>query len=206
MNPLKILFSLTIITLLTSCAAGYKPVNPANTTYYSTNVIPEATISYKHDILKGKYSRKEDRKNIRLVAVKITNTSTNDLVFGKDLLLTNEEGKTLSVLDPDSVYKSLKQLPGTHFLYLLLTPINFYTYDTDRYGNQIVTSSTPIGYVIGPGLSLGNFLVARKTNIKFKQHLSENYLDNRTIKPGETIHGFVGIKAIKKEILTLKRN
>lgn len=198
MNLLKTIFLGIAIISLTSCATGYKATDPATTLYYQMNETKEATLSYKYDILKSKYSRKEDRKDIHLIAAKITNTSDRDLVVGKDVFFASENGEIKTILEPEYVYKKLKQLPGTHFFYLLLTPVNLYVHNGPN-----STTTIPIGYAIGPGLSLGNFLKAKKANNKFKENINEYFIEGATIKAGETVSGLVGLETTPREPLTI---
>jgi len=64
--------------------------------------------------------------DIRLVAVKITNDSGRDLVFGKDISLTYLNGSEVYILDYEDTYKKLEQSPTSHLFYLLLTPLNVF--------------------------------------------------------------------------------
>jgi len=129
-----------------------------------------------------------------LVAIKVTNNTDDDLIFGKDIKLFYENQKELLIMDNEIVFKSLKQSPTSYLWYLLLTPVNFYTTSTNSYGIQEETSSTPIGLVIGPGLAGGNMIAASSANKKFKTDLLNYNITGTSIKKGETAYGLIGIR------------
>lgn len=201
MHTIKFIILSFLTLTITNCATKYKATNPSTTQYYQKSEGINATIAYKYDILRSKYSRKEDRKDLHVIAAQITNTSDKDLILGKNLFIADEKGTVKNISTPDATYKALKQLPGTHFFYLLLTPVSFNTFTTDQYGNQHVNNSIPVGYLLGPGLSLGNFFAAKKANKNFKENITEYFIDGALIKPGETVSGLIGINGKSREPL-----
>lgn len=194
--PLLFLVTLT----LTNCASGYKIIEPKSINYISTHETANVKLEYKYDLLDKKYSKKELKKGIKLLAIKITNNSNRDLMFGRDAKLTYENGTEIFVMENDKVFKTLKQSPASYLWYLFLTPVNLYTTGSD--GQQ--TSSTPIGLVIGPGLAGGNMIAAGSANKKFKTEMLEYDINGTTIKKGETVYGLIGIKTDSFESLKLK--
>jgi len=200
----KIGLLLAIIVILNSCASGYKIVNPNSLNYNSNDKKNGVTLDYKYDLLSKKYAKKETKKGVKVVAIKITNNSENDIVFGKDLKLVYENGNELYVMENDRVFKDLKQNTVTYLLYLLLAPISFNK--TTSSGGNIETSSTPIGLIIGPGIAGGNMLVAGSANKKFKNQLLEFNLNRVTIKKGETKAGLIGIKADSYDAIKIEIN
>lgn len=139
------------------------------------------------------------------MAVKITNNSNEDLVFGKDVILTYDDGSKLYIMDNENVYSSLKQSPASYLWYLLLTPMNLYTNETQN-GFQTQTSSTPIGLVVGPGLAGGNMIAASSANKKFKQNLLDYNINGTTIKKGESVSGLIGIRSDDYNSIKIKVN
>jgi hypothetical protein len=182
-----------------NCASGYKMIAPKSINYVSTNETDNVKLEYKYDLLDKKYAKKELTKGVKLVAIKITNNSEKDLMFGRDAVLTYEDGTEIFVMENEKVFKSLKQSPTSYLWYLLLTPMNLYTSEN---GQQ--TSSTPIGLVVGPGLAGGNMIVAGSANKKFKTEMLEYNINGTTIKKGETKYGLIGIKADSFDSLKLK--
>ena len=194
--PLLLLATLT----LTNCASGYKMIEPKSINYISTYETANVRLEYKYDLLDKKYSKKELKKGVKLLALKITNNSDSDLMFGRDAKLTYADGTEIFILDNDKVFKTLKQSPASYLWYLLLTPVNLYTTGSD--GQQ--TSSTPIGLVLGPGLAGGNMIAAGSANKRFKTEMLAYDIKGTTIKKGETVYGLIGIKTDSFESLKLK--
>ena len=187
----KIIFLLSIAVLLNSCASGYKMINPEKLNYISNNTSNGVTIEYKYDLLSKKYAKKESKKGVRLVAIKIKNNTEKDLVFGKDIKLSFENGNELYLLENEKTFKSLKQSPASYLFFLLLSPVSFYTTKTNSYGGTEQTSSTPVGLVIGPGLAAGNMIAASNANKKFKKELNDYNIIGKVIKKGETSFGLI---------------
>ncbi len=204
MRIIKITFLFIAITSLTSCASGYKMIQPKTINYVSTNETDNVKLEYKYDLLDKKYAKKEVKKGVKLVAIKITNNSEKDIMFGRDAKLTYENGSEIYVMENEKVFKTLKQSPASYLWYLLLTPVNFYTTETNSNGFQENTSSTPIGLVLGPGLAGGNMIAAGSANKKFKTEMLEYNINGTLIKKGETKYGLIGIKADSFDALKLK--
>ncbi len=194
MNLKKIILSVTIITLLGSCASGYKNINPSALNYISNSTDKKVKLEYRYELLDKKYKKKEIAKGVRLIAIKITNDSDKDLVFGKDIKLTHDDGSQLYIMENEKIFSSLKQNAASYLWYLLLTPMNLYTNETQN-GIQTQTSSTPIGLIVGPGLAGGNMIAASTANKKFQEDLLKHNINGTTIKSGENISGLIGIRS-----------
>ncbi|MCD8413767.1 hypothetical protein LNI90_04835 [Tenacibaculum dicentrarchi] len=166
MNLFKTISILVLLFLATSCASGYKTINPETLNYVSKSTDKGVILEYKYELLKKKYHQKELLKDIRLIAVKLTNNSDKDIIFGKDLKLTYDDGAGLYIMENEMVFKSLKQSVASYLWYLLLTPLRFYTTDSSNGYNQ-QTSSTPVGLIVGPGIAGGNMIAANSANKKF---------------------------------------
>lgn len=193
------LLLLLIIFFLGSCASGYQMINPPALNYLSNSTDKSVTLDYKYNLLPKKYAKKETKNNIRLVAVKITNNSGRDLIFAKDIKLTYGNGSEVVLIENEQVFKTLKQQTATYLLYLLLTPVSF---NTTSNGQQ--TSSVPIGYGLGPGLTAINMITAGTANQKFKEELLNYNINGTTIKNGTTVYGLVGINSANFEGIKIK--
>lgn len=178
-------------------------IHPQSLNYYSSNEKDNVKLEYKYNVLEKKYLKKELKNGIRLAAVKITNNSQKDYIFGKDLQITYSNGNHVNIMESDKVFIRLKQGVPIYALYLLLTPMNFYTTETNSNGFQEETSSTPIGLVVGPGLAAGNMIAAGSANKNFKTELLEYNLLGKTIKAGNTVYGIIGINSSSSEALNL---
>jgi hypothetical protein len=183
---------------LFSCASTYKPLRPDATSFGNTSKVDEITFSYKLGVLRehgnNKYAKREDRKAIRLASIKIVNNSTRPITIGKDVAfyIGNSE---LPLMEPAILHKELKQGVPIYLLYLLLTPMKFYSDDDE---------GTPIGLVIGPGVSIGNMAAAGSANKKFLAELNTFNLVNKTIEPGQTVYGIIGTRDIGYNPISLK--
>lgn len=193
-NLKKIALLLTIIAFFGSCASGYKTINPQSINYLSTSEDKGVKLEYKYELLDKKYKKKELAKGVRLIAVKITNNSDKDVVFGKDVKLNYDNGSEIYMMDNDKVFTSLKQSATSYLWYLLLTPVNLYTTETQN-GFQTETSSMPIGLILGPGLAGGNMIAVSTANKKFQNDLETYNINGITIKQGQTASGLIGIRS-----------
>ncbi|TYP99984.1 hypothetical protein C7447_101592 [Tenacibaculum adriaticum] len=194
MKLLKKIFLLSVIILLTSCASGYKTINPNSLNYISNSTDKGVLLEYKYELLEKKYEKKELAKGVRLIAIKITNNSDKDLVFGKDIKLAYGNESNLYIMDNEKVFKTLKQSPASYLWYLLLTPLNLYTTESTN-GYRTETNSIPIGLVVGPGLAGGNMIAAGSANKKFEQDLMNYNINGKIIKKGETTSGLIGVRS-----------
>lgn len=198
-------FALFIIILcLTGCASGYRMIQPKAINYISNNKTGGLTLQYKYDLLDKKYEKKEQKKEVKLVAIKITNNSDRNVIFGEDVTLEYENGNGAYVMENIKTYKTLKQSLTSYLWYLLLTPLNLTVSKTNSYGIPEETSSTPIGLVLGPGLAGGNMIAAGSANKKFKTELLEYNLKGTVIKKGETKYGLIGIRSDSFDALKLR--
>lgn len=186
----KMVPMLSVIFILSGCASGYKMINPDSLNYQSTSIDKGVTIDYKYGLLNSRYAKKETNNKIRLVAIKVTNNSGKDLIFGKDIKLTYTNSNEIVIMDNNQTYGELKQGWAGYLFYLLLTPA---TLNSNSNGAQ--TSSTPIGYVLGPGLAAGNIIAASSANENFKGELTKYDISGAVIKNGNSVYGLIGIKS-----------
>ncbi len=199
MKIIKITLLLVSIISLTSCASSYKMIKPKLINYVSKNENKGVKLEYKYDLLSKKYAKKEVKKGIKLVAVKITNESDKDLMFGREIKLTYENGSEIVAVENTKVFKSLKQSSASYLFYLLLTPMNLYTSSSNGSSNSI-----PIGLIAGPCLTAGNMITAGSSNKKFKTELLEYNINGTLIKKGEIKYGLVGVKSDSFDALKIK--
>jgi hypothetical protein len=66
------------------------PINPSSSKLpFKKNTNNGVTFEYKYSLLDKKVCKKEYKRNLKLIAIKITNTE--DLVFRRDLVLTYDD-------------------------------------------------------------------------------------------------------------------
>lgn len=206
MKMLKIASVMLALLVLSSCASSYHSINPSLLHYSSQSSSKEGVVlEYRYNLLDKKYQKKELAKGVKLVAIKLTNKSGEDIIFGKDIQLTYDDGSKPYILENEQVFKQLKQSPASYLLYLLLSPLNLYISESTSSPYEPANNkSIPIGLVVGPGLAGGNAIAAGSANKKFKQDLLDYNINGSVIKKGETISGLIGIKTDEFKSLNLK--
>lgn len=195
MKIYKLAIALLGMLYLSSCASGYKTINPENLSYNSKKVAKNGiSLEYKYDLLPKKYAKKEKNNDVRLVAIGLTNNTDRQLVFGRDFQITYEDGSKVLLLEKEKTFEQLKQQGAFHLFYLLLTPTNIYS-TTSHNGYTESQSVFPIGLILGPGLAGYNILKASSSNKKFKKDLENYDLNRMKLNPGEEKFGIIGIRA-----------
>lgn len=192
MKNLLILPLLIIVILSGGCASNYHSISPQSSYFNVAEQTDELDFSYRYNILREKgnkkYAKREDKKGIRVVALKITNNTDRPLKFPEDIQLYAGDRAVL-LLEPEFIHSKLKQGVPIYLLYLLFTPMTFTTYSENGDVN-----STPVGLLVGPGLTALNMGMASSANNKFKEELLQYNLANRVIQEGETVYGLIGFQ------------
>lgn len=191
LNILRVIISFLGIITLMSCASGYTKIKPDQVNFSSYSNTDSVSLEYQYASLPKKYAKKEDTYNVRLLSVRIKNNSGRDLTFGKNLNLAYNNGSKVQLVDNKTAYSFLSQSSGGYLLYLALTPLKLVT------GSQVTgeVNVTPIGYFIGPGLALFNFLTASSSNKVFRNELETYNIVGKTIPNGGSLNGIVAIKS-----------
>ncbi len=190
MKLFKNVFLLVAIAILSSCASSYVSVEPESLYYNSNDNNNGVSLQYRYNLMNKRYSKKERKKGIKIVAVKITNNTDQKIVFGRDFSLAYANGFNVHVMDQNVVYRSMRQNSASYLWYLLLTPLKFYKKSDDG-----SISTTSVGYGLGPGLAGINMIRANSANEKLKKELYDFDLIGTTIKSGETKVGLIGIQS-----------
>jgi hypothetical protein len=118
----KLLALACIAAILSSCAGSYHPVRVNNVSYSSATEDEGIEMQYKYDVLREagnkKYAKKEIKKNIRLVAVELTNNSDRPINFKDDIEIYSGDQKVIP-LEPVYAKKELKQIAPLYLLWSL---------------------------------------------------------------------------------------
>ncbi len=196
LNFLKPVLSIIGLMFMVSCATIYTGISPENNDYVSTKTTDNVRLDYKYEILPKKYQKKADANAVKVISLKVTNNSGRDLIFGKDLSLVYDNGEPALLINNKAVYNNLSQTSEGYLLYLLLTPLKFIS------GGNVGS----IGYVLGPGAALINFVTANKSNKQFKNELDAYNIIGMTIPNGITVDGIVSIHSKSYDDLKLVIN
>jgi len=187
----KNLCPILLSIIFCSCAGTFKSVDPSVLDIHSRSDNSDVELFYKYDVLRErgnkKYANKELKAGMRLVAVKITNTTGKTIKIGENARLYSGDSE-IRLWPPDLIHKKLKQKTPFYLFYLLLTPMEISTTS-----NGYETNSFPVGYIVGPGLAAGNIAVAATANARLKDELMRFDIMDREIKSGETLYGLVGV-------------
>lgn len=193
------------VLILGSCASSYHSIQPRNLYYAGTTNYDGVDFAYQYDVLSQagnrKYAKKEEKKGMQVVAVKLTNNTGRSLSFRDDISIYAGDVPA-NLIAPEIITQQVKQSVPIYSLYLLLSFVKFYTHDA--YGQ--ITSTTPIGLFIGPPIAAINMITAGSANNNFKTELVSNNLLNRTIADGETVYGLISIPKNGYRPLSLKVN
>ena len=184
----QLLIYSSILLLFTSCASSYRSVHANKIKYQAINSGDALEYSYRYDILRKagnkKLAKKEDRKNIHLVAFQLKNNTSESLIIGEDIQFY-ADNKPLYSLDVSEPYRALKQHPWMYALYL---PI-ILTIDLNANGEDD-GKNIPIGL----GIGVGNFTMSMVANKRFATELFDNYLRGKVIRPGEVKSGLLAFR------------
>jgi hypothetical protein len=179
-----------LMMMVSSCAKKYRAINPTRIDFYERSYPTyQLDFDYKYDMLKlngnRKLSKKESRKNFRLVAIKITNNNDFSLNVRNDIQFM-AYGQPMQLMPTQLLYNKLKQRSLFYALYaFILIPLETYP-----------TASTPRTILIPVGLpfAIWNVGVSIKANQNLSMELELFNIQNRILLPGESIIGLIGIQ------------
>lgn len=183
----KALILLSCIIFLSSCAASYKPISPTFLSYPSVQVTEGLTYSYRFNVLSDagnkKYAKKEQRKGIKVIAVKLVNDTGRRIVFKRDIDIYMGD-QVILPMEASQVRQIIKQ-PAA--LFLLWSPLILFT--TDCNGFSCDRTVIPIGAAIG----VTNTIIASSANGKLDTEMLTYDILNREIANGDTAFGLIAI-------------
>ncbi len=189
------ILTFTFVIILSGCAATYKPINPPTLNYNSHDLQDGIWLSYKYDVLREKgnrkYAKKEDKKGVKLIAIKITNNTDTVINVGKDAAFYSGQNQIFP-MEPMAIKESIKQIVPGYLPYLLLTFTNLYVTKSTYY--SVTTETYPIGLVLGPTITIGNMAVAGSANKNMLNELYDYNILSRDIQKGETVYGIIGVR------------
>ena len=191
-----------LLTVMSSCASSYHAINPQHLYYPTSESTNDISFSYRYGVQKEsrnkKYAKKEYKKDIDIVAVELTNHTNRSLSFREDIELFAGDNYARP-METEVAYKDLNQNTPIYLLYLLLTPLQVFFTNADG-----ETSTFPVGFILGPGITVLNMVKAGSANRAFRNELTRHNLINRTIEPGETVRGVVALSNTSRAPLRVK--
>lgn len=191
---MKKIFIQTIILLsvllISGCASTYKAINPRQLYYTAHSSRDGVLISYKYNVLqeKGnkKFAKKELRRGMQIIAIKLTNKTDRTINVRKDLIFYAGDNP-IYPMQPVDVKNKVRQSVFSYLPYLLLT------FTTVIFSNSSSEVAVPVGIVLGPGITAGNMAVAATANKRLLSELNEYNILDRNIGPGDTVFGIIGV-------------
>lgn len=178
--------------LCLSCASSYKAISPQTLYYPAMEENENLVYGYQYDVLSlshnRRYAKKEKKRGIRLMGVKITNLTDRTLVFRDDVVVRMGD-RIVYPLSTDHVRKQIRQIVPLYLLYSFLT-INISDCNgTPTGGYDCDQRVIPIGV----GIAAANVAVAANANAQFRRELQMYNVYDKEIKPGQTIHGLMAM-------------
>jgi hypothetical protein len=77
--------AMIISSFFADCASGYQMINPGELDYQSKSGDSSIVVEYETNLLTGKYSKREIKSNVYLIAVRITNKTGRDITCKDNL-------------------------------------------------------------------------------------------------------------------------
>lgn len=192
-KSISTLLTLISVIILSGCASTYKPINPSTLNYNAHDLQDGIALSYKYDVLRErgnrKYAKKEAKKGVKLIAVKITNNTDSVINVGRDIAFYSGKNQ-LFLMEPMVVQESIKQNVLAYLPYALLTFVNL------SVTNGSSTEFYPIGLALGPAATISNMVIAGTANKKLLDELYDYNILSRDIQKGESVYGIIGVRDI----------
>lgn len=193
-------FKLLLPIVLCSCASSYREVMPNKLQYKDCAETNGLKYCYKHNALGNdgnkKLIKKEIKNGVKLVAVKIENTTSRVILFKRDVKIFMGD-ELIIPIEPKQMYSHLKQRPASYLWWSL-----FWVFYIKGNG----TSDPPAVYPIPLGAIIGiiNMGKASLANEDLMYELTRFNILSTEIKSGETAYGLIGIASDKALPLTFK--
>ena len=143
---------------------------------YSKNVLAKTA--------NKKYAKKEVKRGISVLSVKIKNDTDKEISVKDDLKFTMG-GKELEPLETVVVTDNIKQISPLYALYGLL----FLNLESNT-----PTSSSRISLPIGVPIAIGNIIVASSANRDFRENFGVYNVKDAKIAPGESLSGLIAFR------------
>ncbi len=178
---LKTIFVLGIVAplVLQGCAAVYRPVHPEMLSMDDdrwTGPDDCVEIQLMDHVLDGapakRYAKMEKRNEVNLIALKVRNEGSADLHLPDDLNLFAMNGDTISFLAVEEALTAL---------------VDVLDFD---HSNSVVEVETEPGWILNSWI-VTNDVRKLQSHIRFVKNISDEYLKECVVHPGQEVIGFV---------------
>ena len=175
---------------LCSCAGFYHAVNPQTINFPQVSKEDKVPVSYRFDVLRDagnkKMAKKEIKRCMKVVAVKITNNTDSVINVQKDLEFVSSN-KSLELISPVDIQNQIRQSSEAYAFYFI--------------GGLTLA---PLDIAVFGGIGLGNILVASQANANLLKELTTYDIRNTNINPKESITGIIGYRSSYSDPIYVK--
>lgn len=197
----KLLISTIVLSLFfCGCASKYIAIDWQEKSNAMSNTQSEIELRYKEDIVNKsnkKYLKKIVKKDLRIVAVEITNNTDQNIKIDSNAFFFL--GYTsVTLLGPEESVDMVQQERFLYFLYMLLATI---WVEVESTSNATLTAN--LGVIPGLILTILNFTKASTANKQFISDLEQFDLRKTIIEPGEKVKGIINFQSDKVTGLNL---
>lgn len=191
---MKNVFLLFLVLLfVSSCASSYYPVQPGAMPTDREGETNGVYYGYSKNVLSKtgnkKYAKKEVKRGISVISVKIKNDTDNEISVKDDLIFTMG-GKELEPLESVVVTDNIKQPAPLYALYGLLFL-------------NITRNNESLTLPIGVPIAIGNMVVASSANRQFREDFATYNIRDEKIAPGESLSGLIAFRDNASGTLTI---
>jgi hypothetical protein len=198
-----------LILLVSSCARPYRKINMSAVPFNEFRSDQNISYSIRQGVLYNMrnffFARREMKKNLSLVALKIVNNSDtainiNDLKFTCGALLPIQQ------MEVKDYFNAVKQKPALYWLYSLgavvypkpavyRDPVTDIQYPKPNNSKKFIKNGKQfIPIPIGLPIAAANYAIAYRSNKKMLLDFQLLNLTNRIVQPHDTIQGILMFK------------
>lgn len=198
-----------LILLVSSCARPYRKINMSAVPFNEFRSDQNISYSIRQGVLYNMrnffFARREMKKNLSLVALKIVNNSDtainiNDLKFTCGALLPIQQ------MEVKDYFNAVKQKPALYWLYSLgavvypkpavyRDPVTDIQYPKPNNPKKFIKNGKQfIPIPIGLPIAAANYAIAYRSNKKMLLDFQLLNLTNRIVQPHDTIQGILMFK------------
>jgi hypothetical protein len=203
---IKIFFLIATTLLFVACASTHKPIM-LTAYHYSTpqELNDSIAVSYNTNVQRisdnGWYAKKEDKRGMVAIGVKVVNYSSQPIVLTKENFGVYGRDSRKPVLTSLEYSQKIKQRVGIHLLHALYGPWAI-TWDTDPQGHStdVHFIYIPIGALIG----IGNAIRASRANQNNAADINRLQIWNKTIPARGELTGIILLRGFPDESLSFR--